>query len=134
MMRRPNPGGAMITTMQAVSRKVNLRVGGHRSDIRLDIWESTPDWSPFTGPTPKAHVQPVHHTARVTGASLHCVVPNAATSRSLAWNATRPPGSPETKPEERAWPGWKPGLKNHTRERLRGQRDRDQRHREKVGS
>jgi hypothetical protein len=41
-MRRPNPGGAMITTMQAVSRKVNLRVGGHRSDIRLDIWESTP--------------------------------------------------------------------------------------------
>ena len=133
-MRRPNPGGAMITTMQAVSRKVNLRVGGHRSDTRLDIRESTPDWSSFTGPTPKARVQPVHHTAQVTGGSLHCVVPNAATSRSLAWNATRPPGSPETKPEERAWPGWKPGLKNHTRERLRGQRDRDQRHREKVDS
>jgi hypothetical protein len=68
------------------------------------------------GPTPKARVQPVHHTARVTGGSLHCVVPNAATSRSLAWNATRPPGSPETKPEERAWPGWKSGLKPHTRE------------------
>jgi hypothetical protein len=65
-MRRPNPGGAMITTMQAASRKVNLRVGGHRSDIRLDIRESTPDWSSFTGPTPKARVQPVHHTARVT--------------------------------------------------------------------
>ena len=30
MMRHPIPGVAMITTTQAVSREVNLRVGGHR--------------------------------------------------------------------------------------------------------
>ncbi len=47
-------------------------IGG---DIRLDIWESTPDWSPFTEPAPKARVQPIHHTVRVTGGSLHYVVP-----------------------------------------------------------
>jgi hypothetical protein len=92
---------------------VSADIGG---DIRLDIRESTPDWSPVTEPTPKTHVQPVHHTVRVTVGSLHRVVPNAATSRSLAWNANRPPGSPENKLEERAWPGWKPGLKTHTRE------------------
>lgn len=47
-------------------------IGG---DIRLDIRESTPDWSPVTEPTPKTRVQPVHHTVRVTAGSLHRVVP-----------------------------------------------------------
>jgi hypothetical protein len=51
---------------------VSTDIGG---DIRLAIWASNPEWSPFTEPAPKARLQAGHHTVRATGGSLNYVVP-----------------------------------------------------------
>ena len=95
MMRYPIPGSAMITPTQAVSWEVIFVSADIAGDIRLDIRESTPDWSLFT--EPKARVQRVHHAVRVH-------------------RRESPPRSAGTQRRAAHWPGTPPG--HHVRQRL----------------
>ena len=94
-------------------------IGG---DIRLAIWASTPEWSPFTEPAPKARLQPGHHTVRATGGSLNYVVPQH--SDEPFTGLERRPAT--TFAKDLSQKSGLAGLEART------QRDRDQRHREKV--